>query len=305
MAATSAPEPDPSAIGRIPKPPFAHLPDPAALFSARARRFDALAAGHGLGPYLGFLAGLARVQDAVARETPPASAPPVAALARARTHAMPPLNRDAFAPDRRTFAILAAVIARTAALSMPEAAQAALSRLAATAEEGRAGVIGNVLADAVPFEEVAEHAIVAAALQVDFAARAATLDAAELQPVADGVCPACGSAPVASVIVRWPHYEGNRYCTCSLCATMWHYVRAKCTLCGKTGKIGFREVEGGDGAVKAEVCGDCKGYAKVLYAERDAALDPVADDVATLALDLLLRGEGFRRGAVNPFLTGY
>jgi indolepyruvate ferredoxin oxidoreductase len=34
-------------------------------------------------------------------------------------------------------------------------------------------------------------------------------------------------------------------------------------------------------------------------------LDPVADDVATLGLDLLLRESGFRRGAVNPFLLGY
>ena len=31
----------------------------------------------------------------------------------------------------------------------------------------------------------------------------------------------------------------------------------------------------------------------------------MADDVATLGLDLLVREEGFRRGAVNPFLIGY
>ena len=34
-------------------------------------------------------------------------------------------------------------------------------------------------------------------------------------------------------------------------------------------------------------------------------LDPVADDVATLALDLLLRDLGYRRGAVDPFLLGF
>lgn len=35
------------------------------------------------------------------------------------------------------------------------------------------------------------------------------------------------------------------------------------------------------------------------------AIDPVADDAASLALDLLVRELGYRRGAVNPFLVGY
>jgi formate dehydrogenase maturation protein FdhE len=37
----------------------------------------------------------------------------------------------------------------------------------------------------------------------------------------------------------------------------------------------------------------------------DPDADPVADDVASLGLDLLVRETGFRRGAVNPFLLGY
>ena len=32
---------------------------------------------------------------------------------------------------------------------------------------------------------------------------------------------------------------------------------------------------------------------------------PFADDVATLALDMLVREGGYRRGSVNPFLLGY
>ena len=82
-------------------------------------------------------------------------------------------------------------------------------------------------------------------------------------------------------------------------------MRAKCTLCGSTKAISFREIDGGDGQVKAEVCGACHGYVKVLYQQKDPSLDPIADDVATLGLDLLVRELGFRRGAVNPFLVGY
>ena len=44
---------------------------------------------------------------------------------------------------------------------------------------------------------------------------------------------------------------------------------------------------------------------KILQQHKDPSLDPVADDVATLALDLLLRESDYRRGGVNPFLLGY
>jgi FdhE protein len=43
----------------------------------------------------------------------------------------------------------------------------------------------------------------------------------------------------------------------------------------------------------------------VLNQQKDPALDPVADDVASLGLDILVRDLNFRRGAVNPFLMGY
>jgi len=42
-----------------------------------------------------------------------------------------------------------------------------------------------------------------------------------------------------------------------------------------------------------------------MYQQQNPALDPVADDVASLGLDLLVRETGFRRGGVNPFLLGY
>jgi FdhE protein len=57
--------------------------------------------------------------------------------------------------------------------------------------------------------------------------------------------------------------------------------------------------------VKAETCDTCGHYVKVLYLIKDAALDPLADDIATLGLDMLLAGEGWKRGGQNPFLIGY
>jgi FdhE protein len=82
-------------------------------------------------------------------------------------------------------------------------------------------------------------------------------------------------------------------------------VRARCTVCGSTEKISFQEIAGGTGNVKAEICDSCRSYVKVLYQLKEPALDPVADDVASLGLDLLVRDLGFRRAAVNPYLVGY
>jgi FdhE protein len=69
--------------------------------------------------------------------------------------------------------------------------------------------------------------------------------------------------------------------------------------------VGYEEVEGQDGTIKAETCEKCGSYLKVLYQNKAAALDPVADDVASLGLDQLLRGGAYRRAGANPFLTGY
>ena len=150
-----------------------------------------------------------------------------------------------------------------------------------------------------------QHRLVAAALQVDFARLAARLEAQRLVPVGDGACPACGAPPVSSMVVGWPGAETTRFCPCSLCGTLWNYVRVKCTLCGSTKGITYRQVEGGDGLVRAETCDNCRGYVKILQQQQDPALDPVADDVASLALDLLVRELGYRCGAVNPFMWGH
>jgi FdhE protein len=44
---------------------------------------------------------------------------------------------------------------------------------------------------------------------------------------------------------------------------------------------------------------------KILYQVNDHLLEPLADDVATLGLDMLLAEEGWKRGGHNPFLLGY
>jgi FdhE protein len=305
MSPVDMTEPDPSVIGNIPTPPFVKLPTPARLFAVRAARFRALAEGHQLEPYLRLLADLSDAQAAIQEGLPEPDPVDPEQIARAKEHKMPPLDRGAFAPDvafRETFERLLDAAGR---INMPPQAQVALARVRAADEASRGIMLQNVLADAIPVEALAEHIYIAAALQVHFSRLAARLDGPSLEDVGDGVCPSCGGPPTSSVLVNWLGGPGARYCACSLCGTWWNYVRSKCCVCGSTRSILFQEVADSDGSIKAETCDDCRGYTKVLNQQKNRELDPVADDVASLGLDLLVRELEFRRGGVNPFLIGY
>jgi FdhE protein len=50
--------------------------------------------------------------------------------------------------------------------------------------------------------------------------------------------------------------------------------------------------------VRAETCDSCKSYLKIVYHEK-GGFDPVADDLATLALDILVDEAGYSRAGPN------
>jgi FdhE protein len=305
MSNAGALKPDPTMIGDVAEPPFVRLPDPSVIFQTRADRFAALAEGHQLKPYLRFLSNLCACQHGLQAGLPEPDMPAEETLAQARAHAMPPLNRARFTADGALDTIFDRLVSVAAEMEMPAQARAALARVTAADAGVRNGMMRAVLDDSIPVETIADHVYVAAALQVHFARMAARLDAKALVPVEDGVCPSCGGAPVASAVVGWQGAHGARFCTCSLCATQWHVVRIKCVLCGSTEGIAYQALDGGNANVKAETCENCHGYVKILYQQKEPSLEPLADDIASLGLDLLLREAGYRRGAVNPFLLGY
>ncbi len=296
---------DPTIIGEVAAPPFVRLPDPLQLFVDRTLRFRALAARHEMAPYLGFLSSLAELQYRMQDGLPEPDMPGPDLLARARTHAMPPLDRAGFVGDAAFEATFSVFKLAAGELAQPPAAREALARLDAADAQKRQAMQRAVLIGDIPADELAEHIMVTAALQVHFARLASRLDAKTLVPVGDGACPCCGNPPVSSMVVGWQGMHNTRFCACALCGALWHYVRIKCVLCGSTKGIGYQEIEGGDASIKAETCDSCHSYVKVLYQVRNADLEPVADDVASLALDILLSGGAYRRGGYNPFLLGY
>lgn len=304
MSKVDAPRHDAVPIGEVAQAPFAVLPDPLELFVVRTTRLRSLAQESELAPYLTFLAALTEAQYRIQDELAEPDRPAADAIARAREFGMPPLDRGRFTADAAFDETVERLLSLAHEFDMPPAARAAFDRVRAADAGGREAMVRSLLADSVPVEALAEHVFVAAALQVHFARLAAGLDAARLVPVGEGACPVCGGPPVSSMVVGWRGATGTRFCGCALCGTLWNVVRVKCTLCGSTKGIGYQEVEGTPN-VKAETCDECRGYVKILQQQKDPNAEPLADDAASLGLDLLVREKGYRRGAFNPFLLGY
>lgn len=297
-------QPDPSRVGGVAEAPFVRLPDPVTLFADRAARLRALVDGHTLSNYLLFLAGVVDAQAGAVAALPAPAPPPAARLALAAEHAMPPLGGQALR-GAEFAAVLDWVLDHVDLSAAPEAAQAAAAAVQAMPEKERAALASGIAEGAYPLDRVAESLFVAAALQVHLARQAAQLDKTAVQPSEAGVCPACGGVPVSSLVVGWTQASKARYCACSLCGTLWNHVRIRCTACGSTEGIAYYTVEDGSKTVGVETCTSCRSYIKHMQQHEDGALDPVADDVASYALDLLAREQDFRRSGLNPlFLTG-
>ena len=93
-----------------------------------------------------------------------------------------------------------------------------------------------------------------------------------------------------------------RYLICGLCGAQWHLTRVVCARCGGTGGLSYFTIEGRPPGVRAEACAECKTYLKLFYLEEIPLADGFADDVATLALDLMMAEEGYSRATCNYFL---
>ncbi|MGL5365288.1 MAG: formate dehydrogenase accessory protein FdhE, partial [Plesiomonas shigelloides] len=114
-------------------------------------------------------------------------------------------------------------------------------------------------------------------------------------------CPVCGCVPVCGVVHLGTH-AGLRYLHCSLCESEWHVVRVKCSNCEQTGKLDYWSLDSEQAAVKAESCGDCGSYIKLLYQEKDPQVEAVADDLGSLFLDAQLEEKGLLRSTLNPLV---
>ena len=293
--------------------PRVRLPGRADVFAQRATRLRALARGNAIDGYLQFLAAIADAQQNAVGDFHP-RLPSSEQIARAAEFRMPPMPASSWPRDQGWIGMLHHIAGAVAAnTAMPEGVVKTCGRIAATAHEQLEDQADALLAATLESVDLAMAPFVMAALQVHWVAlTAAFANADSVKPLGvAGVCPLCGTLPVASIVRARNPYQGYRYLHCALCATEWHMVRVQCSQCGADSKhmayhtlqaVDADDAAVKDAAVRAEACDECHGYRKILYQEKDIAVDPVADDVATLALDVLLTEKGFHRASGNPML---
>jgi FdhE protein len=289
---------------RVREAPRVVLPDNPGLFDERAARFAQLAAGHPMGAYLGLLAQVCRGQHAAlgARAAVPV---PAAALEQSRAFGMPPLSAQAHARSP-TWRDDLRQIAGTVRAEAPAPAQPTLERLQALDDAAVESMADRLLTGNSLDEDAAFVPFVGAALQVYFGRQAASLAVADVSrcDVAT-VCPVCGMRPVASIIRVGGEQASLRYLVCALCQTEWNMARVKCSSCETDKGVHYLSLaqddaaDGSQAAVKAEACDECRTYLKIVNQDKDAFVDPCADDLATLALDLLVDEQGFARSGPN------
>lgn len=301
---------DHSAIPRL------RMPERLAVFGARAARLRQLAAlDNPIAGYLRLMAVLADAQQAVIAgfEAQPPSAE---LIASAQQHSMPLIPALSGVRDPAWRNVLRQLLDKVAAAGpltpLLEALIDRLRTLDTAALEFQADAIF-----AQRFEEIdpASAPFIVAALQVVWTELAADIDKREVPYLETlGLCPVCGSHPVASIVRVGGAYDNYRYLQCGLCSTEWHMVRTKCSNCDSTKGIAYhtvgspdadeaaREAESKNAALKAESCDECHTYRKIGTQSKDYDFEPFADDLASLTLDLLMGAEGYRRASPHPWL---
>lgn len=313
------------------------LPHPATLFQARAARLRALAAGevHGipvedaLRGYLGLMAAVADAQHAVVTRlgATGVALPDDASMQLAHEHNMPPLPATGARPAVWLGVFASLLDALAAAKDAPPQLGMALDTLRKTPAGELEGIADAILGGFTEGVDPLRAPFVAAALQVTWSLMAGRLDPAWAQPLVTGtLCPVCGSHPVASVVRIGGQSQGYRYLHCSVCESEWHMVRVKCSTCEETGKIAYQGLVGLDAnpvednkaaalegktlskandptkVARAETCDDCGTYRKIFNQEHDYHVEPMADDLASMLLDVLVSEAGYARASGNPLL---
>ena len=295
---------DPTDIGTAAQPPFVRLPDITTLFDRRAKRLEALANGSGLSDYLQFIAALTRAQSAAARDLPAGKLPGPEDIAFCHENKLPLIDRLTWRRDPSWRAALDGIIGHLAAAPAPPEVRAALDGLTRLDADGREACADTVLGIESTDSDPARACFVSAALQVYWTRMAALLDPKTVKPADSPVaCPVCGSPPLASAVFAQDTMQGIRFLCCPLCASQWHYVRIKCANCTSTKGIAYQHVTERSDAIKAETCDECGTYTKIVYLEKDPAADPFADDLASVALDILVGEAGWARATPHPFLV--
>ena len=295
--------------------PLLLLPKRGSVFADRALRLRQKAAGHAMRDYLMFMAVVCEAQHARLAQFPAVPLPTPAQAEAAAAQGQALLAADHWPRDPawrgELRALLAQVLEKLPADSPARAGVQAVIDLPDAALEQQAD---RLLAGITLGLDLAAAPLIAAGLQlywVHLVTGTSALGPTVFAPRENGNrCPCCASAPTASLTRVGGRQEGQRYLCCSLCAAQWLMERVQCSHCLSGKSVRYRGLQAADAAgdpdkapaIEAETCDECKHYLKTLHMARDVHAEPVADDLATLTLDLLVSEAGYTRSGTNMLL---
>lgn len=321
--------PEEIATGAAGSAPLFRWPDRHALFPERQMRLRQLAQGHAMADYLRFMADLAGAQHTALQRFGEVPLPGRDAFERASHLGLPPLAATDWPRDAAWRAGLRAMVDDLRRGEPTAGVRAALDAIAHAGDDELERQADGLLNGVMHGLNLATAPVIAAALQVYWThlvlgaqrrgemsdGPAADADAGPLQGLTDvNACPCCGSRPTASVTRSAGGATGRRYLHCSLCSTQWGFESVRCVHCLATEHLVYQSLEVADAsdevaaaraaraAVQAETCNACGHYLKIMHRDRNPLVDPVADDLATVTLDLLVSESGKLRHGVNLML---
>lgn len=291
--------------------PRLRMPERTSVFKARAQRLKQLATGNAIGDYLNLMAMLVEAQQEALNtlaDEPDNNAQDQARINLANTHLMPLILATDQVRNPLWRHVLDQLLDHVEkAGNLPASLTELISDIRHSNSNERDSQAEAILKRDDAIVNPASAPFFAAALQVscvDLVSRFSIRDI----PLLDmpGLCPCCGSPPVASVVRMDGQAQGHRYLQCSMCAAQWHMVRIKCTQCYSTKGIAYQAIAEcsatGMAATKAETCDECHSWLKIFYQEKDPYIEPLADDLASVTLDLLMGETAYTRRHGNPLL---
>lgn len=291
------------------------LPDPTRVFAERALRLREQAAGHAMRDYLLLMAVVCEAQHERLQHHPSLPLPSAAQIEAAAASGEPLLDAERWPRDPLWRDELRALLAQVLP-QLPEGspALAGVQAVAALSDEQLDQQAGRLLSGVMLGLDLAAAPLIAAGLQLYFTQLVASTGTTHSEPFPfhenTTRCPCCASPATASITRLGGALEGQRYLHCALCSTQWHMKRVQCTHCLATEGIRYQSLQAVDQtqpahtkpAIEAETCDTCHHYLKVVHLESDVHGEPVADDLASVTLDLLVSEAGYERHGVNLML---
>jgi len=122
-----------------------------------------------------------------------------------------------------------------------------------------------------------------------------------LEPYAARVdgCPWCTRKPHAALL-RPEGHGARRSLVCALCFAERPFPRVRCPACGEEefSKLPVYTAEEFN-YIRIDACETCRCYIKTIDLTKNGLAEPLVDDLATIALDLWAREQGYTKVAPN------